>query len=57
MGRNTPTPLADAGLPGRADDVMPGGYRRAMNDATPVSGSDAMVVLERVRALKEKNGR
>ncbi|MDH4037309.1 MAG: hypothetical protein OEX18_07805 [Candidatus Krumholzibacteria bacterium] len=49
--------LAGAGLPERADQVMPGGYRRAMNDPEPVSGSDAMAVLERVRALKEKNGR
>jgi hypothetical protein len=49
--------LADAGLPGRADEVMPGGYRRAMDDTAPVSGSEAIAVLERVRALKEKNGR
>ncbi len=49
--------LVASGLPGRADEVMPGGYRSAMNDATPVSGSDAIAVLERVRALKEKNGR
>jgi tetratricopeptide (TPR) repeat protein len=49
--------LADAGLPERTDEVMPGGYRAAMNDPTPVSGRDAIVVLERVRALKEKNGR
>lgn len=49
--------LAEAGLPGRTDDVMPGGYRRAMNDPAPVSGSDAIAILERVRALLEKNGR
>lgn len=49
--------LADAGLPGRAGEVMPGGFRAAMNDPAPVSGSDAVAVLERVRALKEKNGR
>lgn len=49
--------LAQAGLPDRTGDVMPGGYRQAMNDPTPVSGSDAIAVLERTRALKEKNGR
>jgi hypothetical protein len=49
--------LAGAGLPEHADAVMPGGYRRAMDDPEPVSGSDAIAVLERVRALKEKNGR
>jgi hypothetical protein len=36
---------------------MPGGFRAALSDPAPVSGSDAIAVLERVRALKEKNGR
>jgi hypothetical protein len=49
--------LADAGLSGRADEVMPGGYRRAMEDPAPVSGAETVAVLERVRALKEKHGR
>jgi hypothetical protein len=49
--------LVSAGLPDRAGDVMPGGFRAALSDPAPVSGSDAIAVLERVRALKEKNGR
>jgi len=49
--------LAQARLSDHVDDVLPGGYRAAMNDTTPVSGSEAINVLERVRALMEKNGR
>lgn len=49
--------LAQAGLSDHIGDVLPGGYRTAANDDTSVSGSEAINVLERVRALKEKNGR
>jgi tetratricopeptide (TPR) repeat protein len=40
-----------------ARDVMPGGYRAALDEARPVSGREAIAVLERVRELKENHGR
>ncbi|HEX5132672.1 MAG TPA: tetratricopeptide repeat protein [Candidatus Krumholzibacteria bacterium] len=49
--------LAQSGLEGRADDVLPGGYRAAVKENRAVSGAETIAVLERVRVLKEKNGR
>ncbi len=49
--------LAGTGVRGGAGQVMPGGFRGALNNAGPVSGNEAIAVLERVRALKEKHGR
>jgi len=37
--------------------VLPGGYRAAMRETQPVSGAEAIAVLERIQALKESNGR
>ena len=45
---------------GRADQVsviMPGGYDAALRARAPVSGTEALAVLERVRLVQEKNGR
>jgi hypothetical protein len=33
---------------------MPGGYRATLRSTEPVSGSEALAVLERVRALTTK---
>jgi hypothetical protein len=45
---------------GRADEVaviMPGGYDAALRAREPISGTEALAVLERVRLVQEKNGR
>lgn len=45
---------------GRADQVnviMPGGYDAALRAREPVSGTEALAILERVRQVPEKNGR
>jgi hypothetical protein len=49
--------LADAGQAGRTHEVMASGYRRALGDPRPVSGAEALAVLERVRSLKEQHVR
>jgi hypothetical protein len=49
--------LADLGMPGRADDVFPGGYAAAAQKMEPVSGREALAALERVRTLQETHGR
>jgi hypothetical protein len=46
--------LADAGAADRAETAMPGGYRAAARSTKPVSGTEALAVLERVRALATK---
>jgi tetratricopeptide (TPR) repeat protein len=43
--------LAEAGQADQASRVMPGGYRKAASVKQPVSGSQALAVLERVRAI------
>ena len=45
---------------GRADQItviMPGGYDRALRAQDPVSGTEAIAILERVRLVPEKHGR
>jgi len=49
--------LAEGGASGKLDAVFPGGYRRASASQRPVSGTEAMAVLERVRAHRETDGR
>ena len=46
--------LSDAGHADQTGRVMPGGYRAAMLSTEPVSGTEALAVLERVRALTTK---
>lgn len=49
--------LAGVNLAGHADDVMPAGYRRIAADDRPVSGAEALAVLEKMRILREQHGR
>jgi hypothetical protein len=45
---------------GRADQIaviMPGGYDAALRSREPVSGGEALAILERVRLVPEKHGR
>ena len=45
---------------GRADQIaviMPGGYDGALRAEEPVSGTEAIAILERVRLVPEKHGR
>jgi tetratricopeptide (TPR) repeat protein len=49
--------LAQAGLADKTGTLLPGGYRAAMRETDPVSGAEAIAVLERIQALKEANGR
>jgi hypothetical protein len=46
--------LADAGAANRVEQAMPGGYRAAARSTAPVSGTEALAVLERVRTLTTK---
>jgi hypothetical protein len=43
--------LAEAGHADQATRVMPGGYPKAAKSTKPVSGAEALAVLERVRAI------
>jgi hypothetical protein len=49
--------LAEVNSAGRAGEVMPGGYRVATAATDPVSGAEAITILERVRAIRESHGR
>ena len=49
--------LAQAGRADRIEAVVPGGYRQALGGVQLTSGAEALAVLERVRSLKEPNGR
>ncbi len=49
--------LADSGIEGRTDEVLPGGYRRAAGNDQPVTGREALAALERVREMRETHGR
>lgn len=45
---------------GRADEInviMPGGYGNALRSHEPVSGTEALAILDRVRLVEEKHGR
>ncbi len=46
--------LADAGKPEQADRVMPGGYRAATRVSEPMTGTEGLAILERVRAATAK---
>ncbi|HEU4928994.1 MAG TPA: hypothetical protein VFU38_04125 [Candidatus Krumholzibacteria bacterium] len=46
--------LDDSGASEKADRVMPGGYRAAARKTEPVSGSEGLAILERVRSLTTK---
>ena len=49
--------LAGRGRTDQIDEIMPGGYDRALKSKEPVSGTEAIAVLERVRLVQEKHGR
>jgi hypothetical protein len=49
--------LFEVGATGMVDQVIPGGYRGAVAAVGPVTGSEALAVLERVRAIRESHGR
>ena len=49
--------LAGRGRTDQIDVIMPGGYESALKSKDPVSGTEAMAVLERVRLVQEKHGR
>lgn len=46
--------LAEVGAADQTHRAMPGGYRAASRSTAPVSGSEALAVLERVRSLTTK---
>jgi hypothetical protein len=46
--------LSDAGHADQTSRAMPGGYRATLRSTEPVSGTEALAVLERVRALTTK---
>lgn len=48
------TILSDAGKQKDVNQVMPGGYRAAVRTTAPVSGSEGLAILERVRTLTTK---
>ena len=49
--------LAGRGQASQVDIIMPGGYNATLRAAEPVSGTEALAILERVRQVPEKNGR
>jgi hypothetical protein len=49
--------LSGRGRADQVDAVMPGGYNAALRAQEPVSGMEALAILERVRQVPEKNGR
>lgn len=49
--------LAGRGRADQVDVIMPGGYEAALRAEVPVSGADALAILERVRLVQEKHGR
>jgi hypothetical protein len=49
--------LAEAGRADELETVLPGGYGSAMRARGPVSGTEALAVLERTRSLLEGHGR
>ncbi len=49
--------LAGRGRTDQIDVVLPGGYERALRSDEPLSGAEALAVLERVRLVPEKRGR
>ncbi len=46
--------LAESGKADQVDRVMPGGYRAAARTQQPVTGSEGLAVLERVKTLTAK---
>jgi tetratricopeptide (TPR) repeat protein len=49
--------LAQSGNEARAGEIMGGSYRSSASAADPVSGAEALAILERVRAAREQHGR
>ena len=49
--------LAGRGQGSQVDAILPGGYNAALRAQDPVSGTEALAILERVRQVPEKNGR
>jgi hypothetical protein len=49
--------LAGRGRADQIDVIMPGGYDAALRSDEPVSGTEALAILERVRLVAEKHGR
>ena len=49
--------LAGRGRSDQVDVIMPGGYNEAVRSHEPVSGNEALAILERVRLVQEKHGR
>ena len=46
--------LYDGGAANQTDHVMPGGYRAAASKTDPISGTEGLAILERVRSLTTK---
>jgi hypothetical protein len=49
--------LGARGRQDQIDVIMPGGYQTALRAVEPVSGNEALAILERVRQVPEKSGR
>jgi hypothetical protein len=49
--------LAGRGQASQIDAIMPGGYQTALRAADPLSGTEALAILERLRQVPEKRGR
>ncbi len=49
--------LAGRGQAAQVNVIMPGGYQTALRAVEPVSGSEALAILERVRQVPENHGR
>jgi len=49
--------LSGRGRADQVDVIMPGGYPAALRAEEPVSGTEALAILERVRQVPEKSGR
>jgi hypothetical protein len=49
--------LFEVGAAGMVNEVVPGGYRAAVDATEAVGGTEALAVLERVRAIRDRHGR
>lgn len=49
--------LSGRGRADQIDVIMPGGYEAAVRSQGPVSGTEALAILERVRLVQENHGR
>ena len=49
--------LAGRGRTDQIKTIMPGGYEAALHAEEPLSGREALAILEQVRQVPERNGR